>query len=190
MDGDPASVATGNGVCARGRGRTDARGHARTTAETRERRDTKALTAATLSQLLPPGYAPSGDQNTGFALTEDALRYATEEVFNFDVAQRYPRTLRALALLRDEDVGEATAQTIRDAFVWLRSGAFAVRLPEIYDESVARELSSADWASSVRRMASGGCERYRGDRRAALDALVVALRQRCTETERGTHEPS
>ena len=184
-------MTVGNGVCARGHGRADARGHARTTAETRERRDTKTLTTtATLSQLLPPDYALSGDQNAQFALTDDALRYATEEVFNFDVGQRYPRTLRALALLRDEDVGEATARTIRDAFVWLRGGAFAVRLPEIYDESVARELSSTDWASSVRRMASGGCERYRGDRRAALDALVVALRQRCIETERGTHEPS
>ena len=178
MDGNPATD-----------DRADARRHGR--ADARKNDDRRhGETSATLSQLLPPDYAIDGHQDVPFALTGDSLRYATEEVFNFDVGQRYPKTLRALALLRDEDVGGATARTIRDAFIWLRDGAFAVRLPEIYDESVVRELGSTDWATSVRRMASGGCERYRGERRAALDALIVALRQRCTETERGAHAPS
>ena len=142
-------------------------------------------TTVTLREILPADNAITDEENEIFRLTDEWLRFATEEVFNFDVGQRYPKTLRAIALLRDESVGRASARTIKDAFTWLRAGAFAVRLPAVYDSTVARELREADWPSSVRKMCENGYRRYKGDRDEALKALVRTLRQsRDVEAER------
>ena len=134
-------------------------------------------TIVTLKEILPPDYQIEDYQNVTFDTTSIWLRRATEIVFNFDVAQRYPKTLRALALLRGESIDQPGSRLLRDAFEWLRGGAFAVRLPAVYDGEVVDELRKMSWADGVRRMNEDCRREFVGDRSMALKALVERLRR-------------
>ena len=92
-------------------------------------------TTVKLSELLPPGYAFVDDET--FAASALWLREATETVYNFDVAQRYPQTVRDLAKLNGEDFDLTNERTMADAFDWIRNRAFSPRAPQLYDEETA-----------------------------------------------------
>ena len=128
-----------------------------------------------LSELLPPGYLVNDDET--FPASAAWLRRATETVYNFDVAQRYPQTVRDLARLNDEEVDPTNERTMAAAFDWIRNGAFNLRAPKVYDEQTANRILDYSWTVGVQKVYANKETAFVGNAEAAMQKLRQTLRE-------------